>query len=115
MSVSLTDYATMAGYVSKACWMANYLNGQELITAAQATASLAAYNTTINSGLTVASLSLAAQQAEYTLNGLWLLGTLKAAVIAFAKALLAVCPDQDVFARPIAHWATVIYSLASTF
>jgi hypothetical protein len=43
-AVPFTDFMTAADYVYKACWMANQLDVQNLISAAQAAAMLAEYN-----------------------------------------------------------------------
>jgi hypothetical protein len=115
MSVSITQFQTVTGFVYRSVTVTDYLASSALITPAQATAVLAAYNASITVGPPLATLADAAKFTQDNCAALWVLGTLTAKTTTYGNALLATFPDQDENGRPVANWGTLIVGLASTF
>lgn len=62
---------------------------------------------------TAATLQIAAQQAYDNLTIWWLNNQLKTKCSTFSAALLALFPDDNANARPVANWGTILAALAA--
>jgi hypothetical protein len=116
MSVSLTDFQTLVGFIYRSITIADYLSHASLISPAQAAAVLSSYNANITvAGPPVPTLYQAARLTQDNCATLWVLGTLTPKALAYGNALLVTFPDQDENGRPVSNWGTLITGLCSTF
>lgn len=115
---TFSQFNTMAGYLYRCCWMGSQLLAQGLITSAQNTAMLAAWNTNIKfSGGNAFTLVQAAALSQTNLSAFWNEAppSMKNACLAFAVAVLAAFPEQAPNNHPVSNWAVLINALASQF
>lgn len=117
MSISITQFGQITQFVASSCWAGSIAEGHT-ISGPDALALLGAWNAAIKlGGADALDLQEAAARTWDTCSTRWTLGdaNLQAACSDYGTRVLALFPDQNEPARPIANWATLIVGLASTF
>lgn len=116
VSAPINDFSTMCGYVSRACYMANWLSVGGVLLPGPTAAVIASWNTNFNViGPPKATLVQCAQATPLELATWWQTPgfQFRTRCDGFASDLLNLFPDSQPSTRPIADWATLISALVS--